>query len=56
MDDPRICVIGIECSELTRFPAPPVTTDISAQKSGHRLRIYAREGYYAPCSPSGEEQ
>jgi VWFA-related protein len=28
--------------------------DISAQKSGHKLRVYARRGYYARVNTSGE--
>ena len=29
--------------------------DISARKSGHKLRVYARRGYYARVNSSGEE-
>jgi len=30
------------------------TIDISAQKSGHKLRVYARKGYYARVNTTGE--
>jgi VWFA-related protein len=29
--------------------------DISARKSGHKLRVYARRGYYARVNAPGEE-
>jgi Ca-activated chloride channel homolog len=31
------------------------TIDVSAQKSGHKLRVYARKGYYAPHDTVGKE-
>jgi hypothetical protein len=29
------------------------TIDITAQKSGHKLRVYARKGYYAETHSAG---